>query len=133
MNSRGNSQHIYIYIYISISIYRSTDKQDTRDILLDITFLSDSKLKEKEYEKLEKYQARKEELGRMWGIKASVVPLVIRALVAVTPKLGEWLQQIPGTKSKISVQKSAILGAAEILSRIPWLPGLWLYLSGITL
>ena len=124
MNSRREFS-AHIYIYISISIYRSTDKQDTRDILLDITFLSDSKLKEKEYEKLEKYQARKEELGRMWGIKASVVPLVIRALVAVTPKLGEWLQQIPGILLEISAQKRAILGAAKNLCRTLRLPGLW--------
>jgi len=32
----------------------------------------------------------------------------------VTPKLGEWLQQIPGT-SVISAQKSAVLGTAKIL------------------
>uniref|UniRef100_A0A3P9D2Q4 Histone H4 n=1 Tax=Maylandia zebra TaxID=106582 RepID=A0A3P9D2Q4_9CICH len=44
---------------------------------------------------------------------------------AVTPKLGEWLQQIPGITSEISVQKSAVLGTAEILRRTLKLPGLW--------
>ena len=33
----------------------------------------------------------------MWGVKASVVPVVIGGLGAVTPKLEAWLQQIPGT------------------------------------
>jgi len=34
----------------------------------------------------------------------------------VTPKLGEWLQQIPGTTSEVSVQNT-VLGTAEILHR----------------
>ncbi|CAI5656802.1 unnamed protein product [Oreochromis niloticus] len=78
-----------------------------------------------EHEKLEKYQGLREELERMWRVKVTVVPVVIGALGAVTPKLGEWLQQIPGTTSEISVQKSAVLGTAKILRRTLKLPGLW--------
>ncbi|PWA20037.1 hypothetical protein CCH79_00016098 [Gambusia affinis] len=37
------------------------------------------------------------------------MPVVIGALGAVTPKLEQWLQQIPGTTSDISVQKCAVL------------------------
>ena len=58
-------------------------------------------------------------------MKATVVPVVIGALGAVTPKLEEWLQQIPGKTSDISVQKSAVLGTAKILRRTLKLPGLW--------
>ena len=58
----------------------------------------------------------------MWNKKAKVVPVVIGA---VTPKLEEWLQQIPGTKSELSVQKSVVLGTAKILRRTLKLPGLW--------
>ena len=54
-----------------------------------------------------------------------MVPVVIGALGAVTPKLREWLQQIPGRTSEISVQKSALLGTAKILRRTLKLPGLW--------
>jgi len=46
---------------------------------------------------------------KMWELKAAVVPVVIGALGAMTPKLGEWLQQVPGTTSEISVQNSAVL------------------------
>ena len=38
-----------------------------------------------------------------------MVPFGIGALGAVTPKLGEWLQEIPGTTSEISVQKNIVL------------------------
>lgn len=34
--------------------------------------------------------------------------MVIRALGVVTPKLEDWLQHIPGTKSKVSVDNSQI-------------------------
>lgn len=44
----------------------------------------------------------------MWSVNASVVPLAIRVPDAVTPKLVEWLQQIPETL-EIYVRKSAIL------------------------
>ena len=52
---------------------------------------------------------------RMWGVKASVVTVMIGALFEVTSKLGEWLQEIPGTISKISVQTTVILRTAKIL------------------
>ena len=60
----------------------------------------------------------------MWGVTATVVPVVIGALGAVTYKLGEWLQQIQRKTSEVSVQKSAVLGTAKILYRTLKLPGL---------
>ena len=76
-------------------------------------------------EKLEKYQGLIEELERTWKVKVKVVPVVIGALGAVTPKLEEWLQHIPGTTSELSVQKSAVPGTAKILRRTLKLPGHW--------
>lgn len=46
----------------------------------------------------ERYQGLEEELQKMWKVKATVLLLVIGVLGAVTPKLGEWLQQVPKTK-----------------------------------
>ena len=71
--------------------------------------------------RLEKYQGLKEELERMWGVKASVVPVGLRALVEVIPKLGELLQQITGMTLETSVQRSSILGTAKILHSNHWL------------
>ena len=73
---------------------------------------------------MEKYQGLKEELERTWKVKTKVVPVVTGALGAVTPKLEEWLRQIPGTTSELSVQKSAVPGKAELLRRTLNLPGL---------
>ncbi|TWW76591.1 hypothetical protein D4764_13G0012530 [Takifugu flavidus] len=93
--------------------------------VIDVAIPSDSNIRKKEHAKLEKYQGLKEEMERMWGMKATVVPVVIGTLGVVTPNLSRWLQQIPGTTSEISVQKSAVLGTAKILRRTLRLPGLW--------
>lgn len=42
-------------------------------------------------------------------VKSEVVPVVIRALGAVTPKQEEWLQQILVNTSEVSVYKSAVI------------------------
>ena len=72
------------------------DKHQKTAVVIDVAVPSDSSIR-KEYEKLEKYQGLEEELERMWKVKAKVVPVVVGTLGAVAPKLGEWLQQIPGT------------------------------------
>ncbi|KAF7655229.1 hypothetical protein LDENG_00059120 [Lucifuga dentata] len=79
------------------------NKEQKRVVVIDVAIPSDGNIKKKEHEKLEKYQRLKEELDQMWKVKSTVVPVVIGTLGAVTPKLGEWLQQIPGTTSEVSV------------------------------
>ena len=101
------------------------DKERKRAVVIDVAIPADANIRKKEHEKVDKYQGLREQLERMWKVKASVVPVVVGALGAVTPKLGEWLQQIPGTTSEASVQKSAVLGTAKILRRTLKLPGLW--------
>ena len=101
------------------------DKQQRKVVLIEVTIPSDSNIRKKEHEELEKYPGLKAEQGKMWGIKVTVVPVVIRALGTVTHKPVEWLQQIPGTTSEVSVQKSTVLGTARILCRTLKLPGLW--------
>ena len=66
-----------------------------------------------------------ERMWKVWKVQAKVVLVVIGALGAGTPKLEERLQQILRTTSELSVQKSAVLGAAKILGRTLKLPGLW--------
>ncbi|XP_051920732.1 uncharacterized protein LOC127600296 isoform X1 [Hippocampus zosterae] len=101
------------------------DKGQRKAVVVDVAVPSDGNIRKKEHEKLEKYQGLREELERAWKVKVTVVPVVVGALGAVTPKLDEWLQQIPGTTSDISVQKCAVLGTARILRRTLKLPGLW--------
>ncbi|TWW73505.1 Kin of IRRE-like protein 1 [Takifugu flavidus] len=69
------------------------DKHQKTVVVIDVAIPSDSNIRKKEHEKLEKYQGLKENIERMCGMKATVVPVVIGTLGAVTPKPSRWLQQ----------------------------------------
>ncbi|KAF7642179.1 hypothetical protein LDENG_00262910 [Lucifuga dentata] len=71
------------------------DKEQKRTVVIDMAVPADSNIRKKEHEKIEKYQRLKEELERTWKVKSKVVPVITGALGAMTPKLGEWLQEIP--------------------------------------
>ncbi|TWW73493.1 hypothetical protein D4764_15G0008870 [Takifugu flavidus] len=68
--------------------------------LVVIAIPSNSNIKKKQHEKLEKYQGLKEEMERMWGMKATVVPVVIETLGAVTPKILRRTLRLPGLWSR---------------------------------
>lgn len=78
------------------------EKEQKTAVVTDVVISADSK---KKHEKIEKYQGLKKQLEQMWKLKSKVVPVVIRALGAVTAKLGEWLQQIPGRTSEVYVRR----------------------------
>ena len=82
-------------------------QQEEEAVVADVAVPSDSNIK-KEYEKPEKHQ----ELERTWKVEVKVVPVVMAALAAGTPKPEERFQQIPGTTSD---QKGALLATAKIL------------------
>ena len=63
------------------------DKEQKRAVVIDVAIPVDANIRKKEHEKIEKYQGLKEQLERMWKVKASVVPVVVGALGAVSPTL----------------------------------------------
>ena len=71
-------------------------------------------MKDKELEKLEKYQ-----LLKVWRMrKVIVVPVVIGALGAVSVNFKEYMKRI-GVNVKLEViQKTALLGTAKILRKV---------------
>lgn len=60
---------------------------------------SESNIRKEQRENINNTKGLKEDLEKKWGVTARVVPVVIGALGAVTHKLREKLQQIPGTAS----------------------------------
>lgn len=48
-----------------------------------------------------------------------MAPVMVGALGVVIPKLGEWLQQLTGKTSKLSVQKNTVLGTTKITVHNP--------------
>ena len=75
--------------------------------------------------KIDKYQSLKIELEQVWKVKITVIQVVVGALGAIADRLPGWPAQIPGTISEVELQKSALLGTAQVLQRVLRLPGLW--------
>ena len=86
--------------------------------IIDIAVPVDSRVKEKEGEKIEKYKNLKEEIERIWKMKATVIPVVIGALGAVSRDFGGHIGRLQVRVPIEVIQKTALLGAARILRKV---------------
>ena len=66
-------------------------------------------------EKLSKYKDLEIEIERMWGMKATTIPVVIGALGLIKKGLEKYTKQIPGNIKISELQKIALLGTSRIL------------------
>ena len=101
------------------------DKDKKEATIIDIAIPNDVNIREKEHEKIDKYQPLSEELRRIWKVKTNVVPVVVGSLGAVTPTHQQWLDKIPGKHCRNTLQKCTLLGTSKIIRRTLKLPGLW--------
>lgn len=62
--------------------------------MIDVAIPANSDIRKKEHEKIKKYQGLEEQLKELLKVKSKVVPEVIGAFGALTPKLEEWLDPI---------------------------------------
>ena len=86
--------------------------------LVDVAISGDSRIQQKEVEKITKYQDLKIEIERLWERKAMVVPVVIGALGAIPRDLTKHLNTLGLDKITPSqLQKAALLGTAHILRK----------------
>ena len=78
----------------------------------------DSRIEEKEVEKVVKYHDLARELRKLWKMKTVVIPIVIGTLGIVPKDLNRRLENI-GIETKIDeLQKSVILNTARILRKV---------------
>ncbi|XP_060796653.1 spermatogenesis-associated protein 16-like [Neoarius graeffei] len=70
------------------------DKEQKSVIVKDVGIPVDNNIRQKEHEKIEKYQGLKEQLEQMWKVKSKVVPVVIGALGGCDPQT-ERCPQLP--------------------------------------
>ena len=86
--------------------------------IIDIAVPGDSRIGEKELEKMEKYDDLKREIKRMWVMrKIEVIPIVVGALGAVSRKLGNWIEKLDVDIRIELLQKTALFGTARTLRR----------------
>ena len=95
------------------------DKKKREVVMIDVAIPGDDRVKEKELEKIEKYQLLNDEIAKDWHMrKVILVPVDIGALGAVSVNFKEYMKRI-GVKVRLEViQKTALLGSAKILRKV---------------
>ena len=72
------------------------NKQEKSRLLIDISIPTEKNTSVKVTEKLSKYKDLEIKVERMWGMKATTIPVVIGALELIKKGLAEYIQEIPG-------------------------------------
>ena len=94
------------------------DKKERICKIIDFAVPGDSRIEEKEKDKIEKYQDLERELQKIWNVKVKIIPLVVGSLGAIPKQFGNRLKQIGITAGRAQVQKTFLLGTARILRKV---------------
>ena len=71
------------------------DKKAKSCVTIDVVVPGDCRIREKEIEKIEKYQNLKRELKRLWSLKkVKVVPVVVGALGWISEGFSGWMDTL---------------------------------------
>ena len=94
------------------------DKKERSCKIIDFAVPGDSRIEEKEKDKIEEYQDLGRELQKIWNLKMKIIPLVVGSLGAISKQFGNRLKQIGITAGTAQVQKTVVLGTARILRKV---------------
>ena len=84
------------------------DKEKRTCKIVDFAVPGDSRIKEKEKEKIEKYQDLRRELQKIWNVKVKIIPLVVSSLGAIPKQFGNRLKEIGITAEIGQIQKTVL-------------------------
>ena len=101
-------------IIIIIIIINKKEKTCT---LIDVAIPADRNV-QKEAEKKLKYKSLYMEKQRMWNLKCTIIPIIIRVTGIVTRSLRKNLEVVPGKRLIDSLQKTAILGTSHVIRKV---------------
>ena len=69
------------------------DKKKRTCKIIDFAVPGDSRIEEKEKEKIEKYQYLRRELQKIWNMRLNIIPLVVGSLGAIPKQFGNRLKE----------------------------------------
>ena len=85
---------------------------------IDFAVPGDSRIEEKEKDKITKYQDLGRELHKIWNVKVTIIPLAVGSLGAIPKQFGNRLKLIGITVGTAQVQKTVLLGTGRILRKV---------------
>ena len=94
------------------------DKKERSYKIIDFAVPGDSRIEEKEKDKIEKYQDLGRQLQKIWNVKVNIIPLIAGSLGAISQQFGNRLKQIGITAGTPEVQKIVLLETARILRKV---------------
>ena len=94
------------------------DKKERSTKIIDFAVPGDSRIEEKEKDKIKKSQDLGRELQKIWNVKVKIIPLVVGSLGAIPKQFGNRLKQIGITAGTAQVQKTVLLRTARILRKV---------------
>ena len=96
------------------------DKKERSCKIIDFAVPGDSKIEEKEKDRIGKYQDLGRKLQKIWNVKVEIVPLVVGSLGAIqfAKQFGKRLKQIGVTAGTARVRKTVLLEMARILRKV---------------
>ena len=87
--------------------------------IIDIAVPGDSRVKEKELEKIEKYQMLRVEIRLIWQVNnVTAIPDVVGALGVISDKFEGYIKKLDAKIAMEIIQKTALLGTAMLLRKI---------------
>ena len=86
--------------------------------VIDFAVTRDSRIEEKEKDKIEKYQDFGRELQKIWNVKVKIIPLAVGSLGLTPKQFGNRLKQIGITARIAQDQKTVLPRTARILTKV---------------
>ena len=110
------SDHVIEHCRPDLLLVKKKSREAT---IIDIAVPGDTRIVDREQDKILTYQDLKREIKKNWQRrKVQVIPIVVGALGAVTGNLSRHLDSV-SCKLKVSnIQKTALLGSAHILRKV---------------
>ena len=93
------------------------NKKERSCKIIDFAVPGDTRIEEKEKDKIEKHQDLERELQKIWNVKVKIIPLVVGSLGAIPKKFGKRLKQIGITVRTDQVQETVLFATARILRK----------------
>ena len=94
------------------------DKKNNKCQIIDFAVPFDTRVAEKEKEKIFKYQDLARELKKLWNKKVKVIPVIIGALGTTPKALPKRLKEIGIATRIVELQKTVLLQSARILRQV---------------
>ena len=82
------------------------DKKEKSCKIIDFAVPGDSRIEEKEKDKIEKYQKLERELQKIWNVKVKIIQLVVGCLGAIPKQFGNRLKQAGIAVGTAQIQKT---------------------------